>query len=80
MSTKKNSSLDDFVGEIENIDHERKRLLEERNVWLKQAEAAGYPKAVVRKIVERRRKERDEVLAFDRQLREFELELGEDVV
>lgn len=78
MSTKKatNSELSDLIAEIEAIDEQRKDLLSDRNEVIERCAALDYPGKIIRKIVERRRKDRAAILEGDRLLREFEAELG----
>lgn len=75
-----NSELEPILEAIDLLDDERAELLIQKNEMLKQAEEKGYPKKIVRKILQRRAKERAEVLEEDQQLNQFEEELGYDVL
>ena len=79
MSTKKlktNSRVSELIAAIEQIDSERKQLLDDRNEYIAEAVGLGYNAKIMRKAIERRRKDPEEIARGDRELADFEAEIN----
>lgn len=74
-----NSTLSEIIEILEEADAVISDQREIKKGALQVAKSAGYPPALVNKIVARRKKDRQEVLRDDADLRAFEEELGMEV-
>ena len=71
-----NSRLNSLIASIEQIEEERQTLNEDKKEYMAEARALGYDTKLINRIIQRRKKERAEVLQADADLRTYEEELG----
>ena len=71
-----NSRLNSLIASIEQIEAERQTLNEDKKEYMAEAKALGYDTKLINRIIQRRKKERAEVLQADADLRAYEEELG----
>jgi len=68
-------SLASFITRIENVEEEKKGLSDDIREIYGEAKSAGFDTKVMREIIKRRRKKKDEIEAFDAVLATYETNL-----
>ena len=74
-----NSRLESLIAAIEQIESERVTLNEDKKQYMQEAKALGYDTKLINRVLQRRKKERAEVLQEDADLQAYEEELGMDM-
>lgn len=73
---RRNDELSEATAQWEDLEDQRQDLAEQQRAIIDGLKAKGYPPKEVRRVLARRKRERDEVLAEDERIQALEAQLG----